>query len=192
MSLILKTAPASEPVTTALVSSYCRVTDSDENTEIAAIALAARERVEADSGLCLISQTWLDYRACFPFVDFIRLPKAPLISVDSIKYYDEDNTLQTLSASYYVASPAGSIPAIVELAYGYDWPTTYDRQDAVVIEFKVGYASADVVPAAAKIAIKALARHLYDNRGLVQSGTTITSIPAGYENLVASFGVKNV
>lgn len=192
MALRLKTAPSTEPVTLAEAKSYCRVTIADDDGDIAALITAAREKVETDSGLCLMLQTWQEILAEFPWNDGrIRLEKAPYKASLAITYYDDNNALQTLSAASYQVSLAGIVPAFAELTFGSTWPGTYPRQDAVTVEYQSGYADAASVPGVAKLAIKLLLRHWYDNRGIIASGQ-VAPLPIAYENLIAAFGVKSI
>lgn len=73
----------------------------------------------------------------------IEVPRPPLIEVESIKYYDADGVLQTLSeSSYQVDAPPGPTAPYGEIipAVGEAWPTTqFGRIDAVTVRFRCGY-----------------------------------------------------
>jgi hypothetical protein len=73
MRLRLTTAPASEPVTLAEAKDYARVDTSDSDTLITSLIKVARRRVESETGLALITQTWtgvLDRWPSTPAPDF--------------------------------------------------------------------------------------------------------------------------
>lgn len=77
----------------------------------------------------------------------ITIPLPPLQTIDSIKYYDTDGVLQTLSPSAYMVD-IYSEPARVTPAVGTTWPSTQNRANAVEVRFTSGYgASGDAVPA---------------------------------------------
>lgn len=172
-------APASEPVTTAELKSWLRIEHSSDDTDIAALGLAARRLVESYLGRQLVTATWrltldgfpwpggwayLEVPTLFPDPHTIRLPKAPLQSVTSVEYYDLTGTLQTLAADTYNVDAAHD-PGRILLAMGKVWPVTQLRPGAVRVTFVAGYGNAAAVPEELKLAIKMLAAHWYERRG---------------------------
>lgn len=139
MGLVLVTAPAAEPVTTAQAKAHCRVTHSDDDTRFDALIVSAREWAQGFAGRAFISQTW-DWTAdAFP--DVIELPLAPLVSVTSITYVDSAGVSQTLSSGAYQIDTKSVVPRIAP-AYGYSWPGTRDQYNAVTVRFVAGYGAA--------------------------------------------------
>jgi uncharacterized phiE125 gp8 family phage protein len=68
----------------------------------------------------------------------LRLPRPPLVRVESVHYYDAENTLTLLSPSnYYVTDEQ-----VAELRFTSSFvpPTVYNRPDAVRVSCVVGYA----------------------------------------------------
>src|SRR3954462_13141 len=109
MGLVLVPAPATEPLTLAEAKLHLRENDTtSQDGLIADLARAARQFVENETGRSLITQQWRLTLARFPaFGECIRLGRPPLISVESLKYYDSSGALQTLSPSaYYVDTSA--------------------------------------------------------------------------------------
>ena len=73
----------------------------------------------------------------------VRLEYPPLVSVESVKYYDADDAIQTLSPSLYEVD-SESEPGRVVLAPGKSWPaTSVGRHNAVQIEYTAGYGATD-------------------------------------------------
>jgi uncharacterized phiE125 gp8 family phage protein len=181
MGLALATAPASEPLTLAEAKAHLRVDATDENDLITALIVAAREYCEGYLHRKLITQAWdwtlCDFPACFQF------PFLPVSAVTSIKYYDTANALQTLSSSYYQVD-LNTTPARIHLAYGYAWPSTYERSDAVVVRFAVGYANAAAVPQSIKQAMYLLIGHWFRSREAANVGASVTEIPMGGQALL--------
>jgi uncharacterized phiE125 gp8 family phage protein len=137
-SLTLVTAPTSEPITLTEAKAHCRVDHSLDDARFAALILAAREWGQGLTHKAFLTQTW-DYSLdCFP--DEIKLPMSPVQSITSVKYYDTDNTEQTLSSSAYITDVRSHVPRI-SLADGYDWPDTYYRYHPVTVRFVAGYTS---------------------------------------------------
>ena len=140
----LITAPASEPITLAEVRHNLSLdtADTSKDSMIENIFIpAARKRIENYLGRVIITQTWkltLDY-----FPDDIELMKNPVDSITSIKYYDSDNALQTLSpASYYLDNSGDMSRDWIVPAADTDWPDTYDRINAVEVTYVSGEATA--------------------------------------------------
>ena len=155
------TEPTVEPITTAEAKLYLKVDISDEDALIAELIKAARIMAENYTGRQLVTATWELYLDEFPEV--IELYRCPVGSVTSIKYYDSDNVLQTLSTDYYTVD-AVSQPARIAEAPDYAWPSTEDRVNAVIVKYDAGYGLAASVPEPFKVAIKLTVGHLYETR----------------------------
>ena len=117
----LVTPPAQEPISLAEAKLHCSVTQDDENALIAAYITAARQAAEAYLSRGLFTQTW---KAQFStWAETFWLPMAaPLQSITHVKYYDANDTLQTLSSSYYVVDTT-SEPGCISRAATYSWPS---------------------------------------------------------------------
>lgn len=158
------TAPSSYPVTTADAKSHLRVDISDDDTLIASYIAAATDYAESYTGRSYVQRT---YRADVPyFVDEICLANGPVISVSSVKYYDtaSPSVLQTWDAGNYQL-----FYNVVRRVSGVTFPSTYDRPDAVQIEYTAGYLDnnspqAENIPDAVKQAILLLVGDYYENR----------------------------
>jgi uncharacterized phiE125 gp8 family phage protein len=165
---------------------------STEDDLITDMITEAREYCENYQNRAYINQTWDFYLDEFPDDGIIKIPRPPLSSVTSITYYDSANALQTLSASYYVTDTT-SEPGRVCLAYGYTWPTTYDRPGAVIVRFVAGYgAAASAVPRRVKNAMRLLIGHRYQNREAVLVGSISKSIELAVESLLTQDRIMSV
>jgi len=160
------TAPAVEPITIAQARIQIGLDSSDtsSDTMLNALIAAAREFVENYTNRSLITAVWNGYLDSFE--DWgIQLFKLPISEITSIKYYDSDDTEQTLDADLYV-SDIISEPARIFPASGESWPSTYDRPNAVKITFNAGYGAAETdVPKLIKAAMLMMITHLEANRG---------------------------
>jgi uncharacterized phiE125 gp8 family phage protein len=100
---------------------------------------------------------------------YIELPRPPLIEVHSVTYYSSANVLTTFPSESYYVDQESFVPRIA-LNEGYSWPVTFDRNDAVRVEYTAGYsgdgsppvAQAANVPDGLKTAIKIEVQLLYD------------------------------
>ena len=153
-SLYLKTAPVTEPVTTAEAKLHLRVDITDDDTLIANLVAAARRWIEDVTGIRMVTQTWNYYLDEFPDDSSeIKLPIGPVASLTSIKYTDTADTVTTWAATNY-RSDLVSLPARIVLRYAAYWPTA-DLKEAngIDIEFVCGYlGSSSLVAARASLA----------------------------------------
>jgi uncharacterized phiE125 gp8 family phage protein len=158
------TGPTAEPVTLAEAKRQLFLAESDtqSDAELVSRIQAAREQWEHDTDSYLLTQTLSVTAEMFAGRDIV-LPGEPLQSVTHVKYYDDANTLQTLSTSLYSVDLQ---ERAVRLNWNITWPTTYIRWDAVQVEFVVGRSAAHEVPAIAKQAILLLMTYYhFGNRG---------------------------
>lgn len=159
MNLTVLHGPPFEPVTLADVYRVLRVDptgsppthplDDDFTRQIR----TSREAVELETRRALIQQTIRLSMADFPCARQsiesprprrIVLYRPPLISVQSVQYYDAANTLQTVSAAdYYVTDD--QVPEL-RFVDTFSAPTVYDRPDALRVTYVAGYLGAGSPP----------------------------------------------
>lgn len=175
-TLYLKTAPASEPVTTAEAKNHMRVDISDDDTLIGTMVKAARRWIEGITGIRMVTQTWNYYLDEFPAADVIKLPIGPVSAVSSVKYTDDEGNVFTLAASNYVTDLV-SLPARIKLKDGCSWPSADLREvNGVDIEFVAGYGAAAAVPDEVKLAVNMLTAYWYENREAAAGAVGTTDI----------------
>lgn len=160
----LKTAAAIEPVTAANVKLYSRVHHAVEDDLIDSWIAAARKLAEDYQHRSYIEQVYQMVYDDYP-ESCIDFPMAPLISVDSVKYYDVDDTEYTFDSSNYFVDLISEIGRL-SLNDGIYWPTTTLRPiNGVIIEFTAGYGDEITdVPESVKNAIYLYCTHMYENR----------------------------
>lgn len=100
----------------------------------------------------------------------IRVPLAPLVSVDSLQYLDTDGVLQTLAPSAYKVDTFGE-PSKIVPAYATGWPATRTEINAVQVTFTAGYGAASAVPEGIKRWMLLMVGALYENREMVAAMT---------------------
>ena len=159
----LITAPAAEPVTVTDAKKKMRIEHSDDDALIARLINVAIGFVDVRGALgkAMITQTWGEWLA-HPSVVYLSL--GPVQSVLAIKYYDTDNALQTATLSnFHVLGTSGR--TLVSPKTNYAWPTTFQCDDVIKIEYVIGYgdAAADV-PETVRYALLMLVSHYYENR----------------------------
>lgn len=179
--LTLSTAPTSEPVSLTEAKRQCGIADdiSFHDQRLMGLVQAAREKVEADTGRAIVTQTWdytFDLWPCG--LGAIYLPLNPVSSVTHVKYYDTSNVQQTLSTNTY-KTLLDREPAEIRLKNAQQWPSLYGETGVISIRFVAGWAVASV-PEYLKQAIKLLVQAHFDGeqvnndryRDLISHGIT--------------------
>jgi len=153
------TAPTSQAVTNEEADSQLKVDSSDDTAYINSLIIAAQNQVEEYTNRRLIEGK---YELIFEKFDKdITLPYSPIKTIESIKYYDIDNNIQTFASASYDYD-IYSLPCIISAVDS--WPGTYVRKDAVTVQFTTGYTTPDAIPGALKQAILLLITDMYENR----------------------------
>lgn len=187
MNYSRKTASVLQLIELSLAKMQCRI-DADNTDQDDVLLLyidAATAWVEDYTGRSMMTQTW--QASLCGFASRLWLPRAaPLQTLTFIKYYDTNNVLQTLSASVYTVA-AFSEPACVTLVNGQTWPSLWDRDDAVQVEYVTGSTSQTAVPAALRQAVQMLVGHFYANREASVVGTNASPMLMAAEALCAPY-----
>lgn len=166
MATKIITAPTFEPLSVADVSEYLRLDDSPTDTLlISALITAARQHLENYLNRFIAEQTV--ELALTGWKDKIEL-SAPLQSVTSIKYLDQNGAEQTLASNQYIVDTY-SEPAAIYPAYNVTFPNLYDQENNVKIRYVVGFTSggspdSNPLPDPLKFAMMLIIGDLYANR----------------------------
>jgi uncharacterized phiE125 gp8 family phage protein len=183
-SLVRVTAPATAPISLAEAKAQMRVDGSDDDTIIQRLIDAAVAFVDVQGvlGRAMITQTWAEWIA--PNPSTVLLSIGPVQSVSSIKYYDIDGVLQTATlADFNVFGTPNRITITPKTSKA--WPITQTRDDAIKIEYVVGYGSTSAsVPQTVRHALLMLVAHWYENRENELIGTISKTLPFGFEDLL--------
>lgn len=216
--LTTQTAWITNVVSIADFKAFARIdsSDSTENTLIESLVFLAQDMAEQYTGRAItyqIQQLFLDR---LPFYadeklqegvytgadlqansNYIVLPKPNLISVDHVKYYDNDDSASTFASSNYYVDTSSQQGRVV-LKNGVSWPTASELRNANAyeIQYKAGYGTSNSDTAAStpkllKHAIKVLALHLYENREVATS-MSVNMIPKTLGMLLEPFKIKRI
>jgi uncharacterized phiE125 gp8 family phage protein len=179
----LVTGPTTEPVTIEDLKYQANYEDVDQDASFEAWGVAARRLTESRLQRALISQSWQMLLDRFPS-DVIEVRICPVIAVSSVTYLDTAGASQTLPTSIYAVDTANE-PGRLTLKYAQSWPTTYSQANAVTVNFTAGYGTeASAVPAEAKLAIRMLVSHWFNNREAV--GSVGQNVSLAYEAILDS------
>ena len=128
---------------------------------IADLIAAARESCEEYQNRAYLTQTWELWLDCWPPI--ITIPRPPLQSIESIKWYDTANVEHTIEAADYFAD-VNSEPGRVLMNPGKSWPSGIRPASGICITFKAGHTEAAKVPRRVRQAILLLVAEWYLNR----------------------------
>ena len=183
--LVLKTAPASTPITLAEAKAFLRVDSDydDDDTYITSLISVATQVVEQYTRRRLITQTYIIYYDEFP--PYIDLQIGEVASVVEIRYYDENNDLQRLPTNQYDVDTRVRPGRIYQSNTG-DFPNTYERPNAIEVEFIVGGSASDVAAPIVQ-AIYIIVGRYYENRQDVVMGTQVNELPLMVEYLLTPY-----
>ena len=177
----LSVPPAIEPVSTEDARRNCDLDDDYRDSDLRLWIVEAREQVEHDARVALITQTRVLKFDCWS--NWIKMAAvSPVASITSIAYTDTAGASQTLSTDVY-GTDLSSAPAAVYIKCNQSWPELYDQPRSISITYVAGYGStAETVPAAARSAILMLVRHRFDMPELVAAGgRNAVLVPLGYQ-----------
>ena len=188
MKVVRNTDSAIEPIKLQLVQDHLRI-DSDSDQEILSEYIkAARQKFEDDTDYILTNQTYTIYLDSFPIGQEILLPIYPIQSIQSVKYYDTDGVLQTLSVSNYWTDLNDKHPRITATEDEYFPDTQLARVNSVEIALTAGHADPPTtVPSDIKQALYMLVGHYYENRQDAQVGIRVNAIPMGYRSIAERY-----
>ena len=183
--LVLKPGPDSTVVSLPEAKTFLRIDSDydDDDAYITSLINVATSVVEEFTRRKLISQTFNIFYDEFP--SYIDLQIGEVASVTHIKYYDTSNSLQTLAALNYDLDDKIRPGRIYESERG-DFPDTFERPNAVEVEFVVG-ATASEVPAPIKQAMYIVIGRYYENRQDVVMGTQVNELPLMVDHLLTPY-----
>jgi uncharacterized phiE125 gp8 family phage protein len=111
----------------------------------------------------------------------LKIGRAPLVSVSSVKYYAPDAVvLTTLDPAEYLTITATDLGMLQPVD---SWPDVDERPDAIQITFVAGHNEGNPAPSHWKHAAKMLVAHLYEERKPV-AFTSCQEIPFTLKSLI--------
>ncbi len=161
MPSILTSPPAAEPVSLAEAKAHLRVTHGDDDAYIGTLLRTARQSVEAQTGLGLVSQGWSVFLDDWPDNGVIELPLAPVLEVIDIKVHGDDDVAAVIDPSHYYEDRV-SRPARLILRGSRSWARPGRVANGIEILLTIGFAT---VPEPLREAILQLLGHWYERRG---------------------------
>lgn len=181
---VIVTPADSYPLSVAEARAHCHVAHDEHDAYLEALIGAAFQWLQPPAGWLgrsILSQTLRQDLRAWPYREF-RLTCGPVSAISSVKYFDQDNVLQTVSPSSYFLDGETLIFAAAFAA-----PSLYCRPGAVQIEYVAGYAGADAVPKPIRQAMLLLIGHWYENREAVTVGDVSKHLEVAVDALCFPF-----
>ncbi len=143
----LKTAATARPVSYAEAKQHLRIFHDDEKTLIESLIKAATNYCQDIQNRAYVTQTWELTFDRFPADGSpIYLPRAPLKTLNSIKYNDTaDGTQQTWSSALW-DSVTRAVPGYIVPAYGESYPSARLHPESIIVDYDAGYGASSAVP----------------------------------------------
>ena len=156
-----QTSAGAEPISSADLKAFLNYEDTDQDSLISSLGKSARSYAERHTRRALITQTWQGHFFTVPCNSEVWLPHPRIISVESVKYYDPDDAIQTLATSKYhvVAGENGRVKVN-------EWPGVHaTRPDRYQVNWTSGYGAAGTdVPEDIITAMKMLVAFWFEER----------------------------
>ena len=174
--------------TTAEAKDFLKVDTTADDTLIDSLIKAATQSCQIFTNRYFLTTTVNQYSD--NWFEFYRLYKSPVEEIIHVKYYDTNDTLQTLASSNYILDNI-SQPARIGISVDGTLPNLADRINAVEVAYKVGYGelSSDV-PEGIKQAVLITIGNWYENRQTVITGRTATELPLSSQYLLEQYKIQ--
>ena len=190
ISIKRTTDASTEPVTLAEAKEHLRVDFSDDDSYISTLITAARQSIEISTKRAVASgQTYEAGYAIFPLrYDSLEIPNPPLVSVTSIKYFDDQGVEHTVNTNKYNGDTTGSNCANVFFKDTFSLPTvSRDLLAPVKITYTAGYTD---LPKPLHQAILLLVSHYYDTREPISIGSMPFKISRSVDFLCNQYRIR--
>lgn len=192
MTLHLLSPPAAEPVTLANARTWLRIAHTDEDNLVAETIRAARERVEALTGLALITRSWREVLDAWPqrrlsaCGQAVRTGAGPLVSVEAVRIYDVYGEVSVWSPDEYRVEPGD--PGRIIAVQPFTLPRPGRRAGGIEIDFTAGFGPApDDVPAPLREAVLRLIADSYGGRHAPDAARGEAGLPGGVAHLIRPY-----
>ena len=193
LNAVLTTAPTVDPMEISEAQEHL-IIDGQESY-IIELLLAARGMVERYLNRSLTLQTWTAYADhwCREFL----LPYAPLLTVTSIKYYNDGGTLTTLTTSQYWVDTVRQ-PGRIRFIDDFTPPQLQDgRPNRIEIVYTAGYsagtreAQQHAIPDPIRHGLKILMTDMHEHRGQFVVGHVANKLPQFVIDLIHPYRLYN-
>ena len=165
MNITTLTPPSGEPLSLADAKAFARIGSDYDDTLVQGLISAARGRVEAMTGLALISRslrlTLTDWPLGVLEYGVLRLPNRPATSLSAVRRTDGDTMNEDITASFQIE--AGFTPKLRPAA-GTSWIWPRSIHEWIEVDWAAGFGAESDIPDDIKHALKIIVAHEFENR----------------------------
>lgn len=188
MTLVLSQPPISEPITLDEAKTHLRIEHDSEDDLLNALITTAREYLEMQTQLALVTQTWRLSIDNWPMDQFLSLKKSPVQSIDQIEQFDENGSAELISISDMILD-GNAHPGRL---YTSEQTNPDQIINGIEITFTAGFGSASDVPDMLKRAMLIHIAHMFEFRGVVSPNMQPASVPNGYGSLISPWVRRSI
>lgn len=175
-------------LTLSNVKQHLRIDFDEDDFYLHGLIDVATKTIEAETNRAIETITLTHILDGFDST--ITLPEAPIQSVTSIRYHDQNRIEQTLPSTEYTVDSRKVFTEITP-AYGKTWPTTTPAPQSVTVTYIAGYQPSNI-PAPLKQAALMLIGSLYEQRENHVEGEALRYAPVGVKHLIRRYKVPVV
>lgn len=189
MTYALITPPGAEPLTLAEVKEHLRLDANDEDTLLGSLIRTARDHLERETALCLVTQSWRLYLDRWPRDGIVRIARSPVQAIENIRIHDAEGTPVDVPLEDHLLDGEGR-PARLWLRNA---PPPAQAVNGIEIDFRAGYGEAGTdVPDTLKRAMLLHVGHMFAFRGVISPDQQPAGVPDSYERLTAPFRLRRL
>lgn len=172
--------PNGLPVSLAEAKRHLREDEADNDDVIGAAIAAAVGHLDGYGGIlgrALMTQTWREFRPCWPGSRCVPLALAPVSAIASITCRDSAGGVVTLTPeTHYRLLSGRSAQPFVYLPAGVSLPSAASEPDAIKIDYVAGYGDAKALPPDLRSALLMMVGDIYRFRESAAVGS-IAAVP---------------
>jgi uncharacterized phiE125 gp8 family phage protein len=184
MTYIQTAGPAVEPLTLAEARAHLRLDTEDEDALLLSLIVAAREHLERETGLSLVTQEWRHCLDRWPADGILTLAHGPVRTVTSVIAHDGEGMPQAVPLDGHLLDGEAR-PARLWLS---QVPQAGRAINGIEVEFEAGFGMTGAeVPDTLKRAMLLHLAAMYAFRGVVAAEAQPAIVPPGYDRLIAPF-----
>ena len=181
--------PVAEPITLAEAKAHLRLDTSDEDALLSALIRTARDYLEGQTGLCLVTRLLRLYLDDWPEGKVIQIARGPVQTIEIVTVYDAFGTPVEVGTSGYVLDGTAS-PARLVLP---DRPGTARGVNGIEIDFTAGFGESGAdVPDTLKRAMLLHIAAMFELRGVLSLEDQPGAVPQGYDRLIAPYRMRRL
>jgi uncharacterized phiE125 gp8 family phage protein len=184
MTIVVTDPAVGEALTLAETKAHLRVDTDAEDGLIEALIRTAREHMEAETGLVLLTKGLRLHLDDWPKAHAILIRRHPLRTLEAVTIYDDDGLPEAVDLDR-VALDTSRRPARLVLR---DVPSAGREINGIEIDFTAGFGDSGAeVPDTLKRAMLLHIACMYEMRGAVTASQQPAAIPEGYDRLTGPY-----